>query len=56
MTNWIVGGERAPENILRVDEFRGVLEDVAEEGVLDATERVLIDNLLEAGETEIVES
>lgn len=55
MTNWIVGGERAPENILRVDEFRGVLEDVAEEGVLDATERVLIDNLLEAGETEIVE-
>ncbi|MGI9493981.1 MAG: hemolysin family protein [Geminicoccaceae bacterium] len=55
MTNWIVGGERAPENILRVDEFRGVLHDVAEEGVLDATERVLIDNLLEAGETEIVE-
>ena len=35
--------------------FRAVLEDVAEEGVLDATERVLIDNLLEAGETEIVE-
>ncbi len=55
MTTWIVGGERAPENLLRVDEFRGVLEDVAEEGVLDATERVLIDNLLEAGETEIVE-
>ncbi len=55
MTNWIVGGERAPENILRVDEFRGVLDDVAEEGVLDATERVLIDSLLEAGETEIVE-
>ncbi len=55
MTNWIVGGERAPENLLRVDEFRGVLDDVAEEGVLDATERVLIDNLLEAGETEIVE-
>jgi CBS domain containing-hemolysin-like protein len=55
LTSWIVGGERAPENILRVDEFRGVLEDVAEEGVLDATERVLIDNLLEAGETEIVE-
>lgn len=55
MTNWIVGGERAPHNFLRVDEFRGVLEDVAAEGVLDATERVLIDNLLEAGETEIVE-
>ena len=55
LTTWIVGDERAPENILRVDEFRGVIEDVAEEGVLDATERVLIDNLLEAGETEIVE-
>ena len=55
ITTWIVGGEQAPENILRVDEFRAVLEDVAEEGVLDATERVLIDNLLEAGETEIVE-
>jgi CBS domain containing-hemolysin-like protein len=55
ITSWIVGGEQAPENILRVDEFRAVLDDVAEEGVLDATERVLIDNLLEAGETEIVE-
>ncbi len=55
VTTWIVGAERAPENLLRVDEFRAVLEDVAEEGVLDATERVLIDNLLEAGETEIVE-
>jgi len=55
ISTWIVGNERAPENILRVDEFRAVLEDVAEEGVLDATERVLIDNLLEAGETEIVE-
>ena len=55
ITTWIVGGEQAPENILRADEFRSVLADVAEEGVLDATERVLIDNLLEAGETEIVE-
>ena len=55
ITTWIVGQERAPENLLQMDEFRGVLEDVAEEGVLDATERVLIDNLLEAGETEIVE-
>ena len=55
ITTWIVGGERARENILQVDEFRTLLADVAEEGVLDATERVLIDNLLEAGETEIVE-
>ncbi|MDJ0894069.1 MAG: hemolysin family protein [Alphaproteobacteria bacterium] len=55
ITTWIVGKERARENILQVDEFRTLLADVAEEGVLDATERVLIDNLLEAGETEIVE-
>jgi len=55
ITTWVVGEDRAPENLLQVDEFRAVLEDVAEEGVLDATERVLIDNLLEAGETEIVE-
>ena len=38
-----------------MDEFRTLLAEVADEGVLDATERVLIDNLLEAGETEIVE-
>jgi CBS domain containing-hemolysin-like protein len=55
VTTWIVGKELARENILQVDELRTLLADVAEEGVLDATERVLIDNLLEAGETEIVE-
>ena len=55
ITTWIVGKELARENILQVDEFRTLLADVADEGVLDATERVLIDNLLEAGETEIVE-
>ena len=55
ITTWIVGEERGRENILQIDEFRTLLDDVADEGVLDATERVLIDNLLEAGETEIVE-
>ena len=55
ITTWIVGEERARENILQVDEFRTLLAEVADEGILDATERVLIDNLLEAGETEIVE-
>ncbi len=55
ITTWIVGEERARENILQVDEFRTLVDDVASEGILDATERVLIDNLLEAGETEIVE-
>ncbi len=55
ITTWIVGEEPGRENILQLDEFRTLLDDVADEGVLDATERVLIDNLLEAGETEIVE-
>jgi len=55
ITTLIVGQERARGNILHMDEFRTLLEDVAEEGILDATERVLIDNLLEASETEIVE-
>jgi len=55
ITTWIVGAERARENILQVDELRTLLEEVEDEGVLDATERVLIDNLLWAGETEIVE-
>lgn len=55
ITTWIVGAEPARENILQVDEFRTLLAAVEDEGVLDATERVLIDNLLWAGETEIVE-
>lgn len=54
-TTWIVGRSRDPDNILGVEEFRTLIEDVAAEGHLDATERVLIDNLLEASETEIVE-
>ena len=54
-TTWIVGSSRDPDNILGVEEFRTLIEDVAAQGQLDATERVLIDNLLEASETEIVE-
>ena len=55
VTTMVVGEERKLENILGTDEFRTLLEDITEEGVLDATERVLIDNLLEASETEIIE-
>ncbi|MCP5365943.1 MAG: DUF21 domain-containing protein [Hyphomicrobiales bacterium] len=55
ITTWIVGEDRTKENILQKDEFRTVLEEVAEEGILDATERILIDNLMEASDTEIVE-
>lgn len=55
VTTWIVGAEKAAENILQVDEFRSLVEEVAREGELNATERALIHNLLEAGETEVVE-
>ncbi|RLA31877.1 MAG: hypothetical protein DRR03_09205 [Gammaproteobacteria bacterium] len=55
VTTLVVGEERTMENILQTEVFRTLVEEVTEEGVLDATERVLIDNLLEACETEIVE-
>ena len=55
LTTMIVGEPKTRENLLQIDEFRSLVEDVTEEGVLDATERVLIYNLLEAGDTEIVE-
>jgi len=55
VTSFIVGKEKAAENILNLDEFRTLIEEVAKEGELNATERALIYNLLEAGDTEIVE-
>ncbi|WP_353571705.1 hemolysin family protein [Candidatus Albibeggiatoa sp. nov. BB20] len=55
VTTYIVGEAKDRENILQVDEFRSLVEDVSEEGVLDATERALIYNLLEAGDVEVVE-
>lgn len=55
VTTLIVGEGREAENILLVDEFRSLVEEVANEGELNATERALIYNLLEAGDTEIVE-
>ena len=55
VTTLFVGEQKAAENILQVDEFRSLVEAGAEEGELDATERALIYNLLEAGDTEVVE-
>jgi len=55
VTTLLVGPEKAPENILQVDEFRTLVEEVVERGELHATERILIDNLLAAGSTEVVE-
>ena len=55
VTTLLVGPEKALENILQVDEFRTLVEEVVQSGELHATERVLIDNLLAAGSTEVVE-
>lgn len=55
ITTLIVGEEKTAENILQIDEFKTLVEQVAREGKLDATERALIYNLLEANDTEIVE-
>ncbi|MEN8177421.1 MAG: hemolysin family protein [Pseudomonadota bacterium] len=53
ITTFIVGDEVDRENILQRDEWRTLLEEGEETGIIDATERVLIDNLLEAAETDI---
>ena len=55
ITTLIVGEVKAADNILHIDEFLTLVEQVSEEGILDATERALIHNLLAANETEIVE-
>jgi putative hemolysin len=49
----VVGDSVDRENILQPDELRTLLEEGEESGIIDATERVLIDNLLEASETDI---
>jgi len=53
ITSFVVGDEVSRENILQPDELRTLLEEGEETGIIDATERVLIDNVLEAAETDI---
>jgi CBS domain containing-hemolysin-like protein len=53
ISTYIVGESIDRENILRPDEFRTLLEEGEETGIIDATERVLINNLLQAAETDI---
>lgn len=55
LTTWIVGEETAVENILQVDEFRTLVDEVAKGGELTASERSIIYNLLDAGITEVHE-
>ncbi len=54
LTTAIVGSPPASENILYQDEFRVILEEGEATGVIEATERVLIDNILKGSETEII--
>jgi len=53
ITTFIVGDAVDRENILQPDELKTLLEEGEETGIIDATERVLIDNVLEAAETDI---
>jgi len=53
ITTLVVGDAVDRENILQPDELRTLLEEGEESGIIDATERVLIDNMLEASETDI---
>ena len=53
ITTYVVGDEVDHENILHTDQLRSLLEEGVETGIIDATERVLIDNVLEAAETDI---
>ena len=55
LTTLLVGEEPAAENILQVDEFRTLVDEVVKGGELTASERSLIYNLLEAGTTEVIE-
>ena len=55
LTTWIVGAETAAENILKVDEFRTLVDEVTQGGDLTPSERALIFNLLEACSTEVIE-
>ena len=53
ITTFIVGDEVDRQNILQPDEFRTLLEEGEATGIIDATERILIDNMLEASDTDI---
>ncbi len=53
VTTLLVGENVGRENILKPDELKTLLEEGEATGIIDASERVLIDNLLEASETDV---
>jgi CBS domain containing-hemolysin-like protein len=55
ITTFIVGPERAKENILHLEDLRTLVEEGIESGEITATERSLIHSLISAGSTEVRE-
>ena len=55
ITTLLVGQEKSADNILHIDEFRTLVDDVVKNGELGSAEKLMIFNLLEAGATEVVE-
>lgn len=53
ITTWIVGEQKAPENLLRIDELTELLEEALEEGGITPVSSTLVHNLLEAGATDV---
>lgn len=50
-TTWMVGEARDADHLLRMSEFRSLVAEIEEEGLVSATDRVLVYNLLDAGNT-----
>ncbi|SHE21714.1 hemolysin family protein [methanotrophic endosymbiont of Bathymodiolus puteoserpentis (Logatchev)] len=55
VTTLLVGKEKSSDNILHIDEFRTLVDDVVKNGELGSSEKLMIFNLLEAGATEVIE-
>ncbi len=55
LTTLFVGKDRERTHLLRVDEFRTLLEHVEAAGEVTAVERTMIDNLLRSADTEVIE-
>lgn len=55
ITTAIVGEPVKRDNILHADEFRTLVEEGEASGMIDPTERILIDNMLEASEAQVVD-
>lgn len=55
VTTWIAGHPPAKHNILHSDEFLTLVEEGEAGGAIDPREKVLIENMLEASETEVIQ-